>query len=90
MLYVISRISMSGMQSANRKPAVAKSVTQAEQAAKPSLITVQRGKVIGRGHTGVPEDHASVCPSACDHVRGDTIQDRPQTRLKTLVSPQKR
>jgi hypothetical protein len=75
------------MQSVARKPTIAKSVTQAEQAAKPSLITVQRGKVIGRGHTGLDMDHAQVCPSACDHTQiyPSAIQDRPQTRLKSLI-----
>lgn len=87
------------MQSVARKPAIAKSVTQAEQAAKPSLITVQRGKVIGRGHTGLDMDHAQVCPSACNHVGlansatliiNNPAADRPQTRLKKLAPPQKR
>lgn len=88
---VISCVKYSGsgivMQSAGRKPAVAKSVIQAEQAAKPSLITVQRGTVIGRGHIGVlASDYADVNLA---EVRNEPIQDRPQTRLKTLI-PQKR
>lgn len=62
-------------QSAIRKPVVARSVTLAEQSAKPSLLTVQRGTVIGRGHTG------DVTLS----LEHEPIQVRPLTHVKSLI-----
>lgn len=56
---------------------VAKSVMRAEEESKPSLLVVQRGGVIGRGHTGATTD---ALPDAA----------RPQTHVKRLMPTQKR